>query len=167
MWYWFSSIIETSDHTRKTRPLSVCLTFKCIHGLAPHYLSNDVTMHVDIHGFDTRSAENMDLYIPRFTKEIYKRSFLYKGSSLWNKLPPRVKEFTSLNDFKHNLRLLSGWIHSRVYSSFYMYAYTIHYLDDVILSILSKASPMYSYPEHISILLWYCCVYVWFIYVCV
>ena len=56
--------------------------FKCFHGLAPHYLSNDVTMHVDIHGYDTRSAENMDLYIPRCTKGIYKRSILYKGSSL-------------------------------------------------------------------------------------
>ena len=70
--------------------------FKCIHGLAPHYLSNDVTMHVDKHGNDTRSAENMDLYISRCTKEIYKtKVFLHKGSSLWNKLPPWVKESTS------------------------------------------------------------------------
>ena len=84
------------------------LMFKCIHGLAPHYLSNDVTMHVDMHGYDTRSAENMDLYIPRCTKEIYKRSFSYKGSSLWNKLPTWVKESMSLNDFKHNYRLLNG-----------------------------------------------------------
>ena len=34
MWYWFSSIIETSDHARKTRPLSVCFNVKCIYGLA-------------------------------------------------------------------------------------------------------------------------------------
>ena len=88
--------------------------FKCIHGLAPHYLSNDVTMHFDIHGYDTKNAENMDLYIPRCTKEIYKRSFSYKGSSLWNKLPPYVKESTSLIDFKHNYRLLNGWIHIKV-----------------------------------------------------
>ena len=95
--------------TRQRRDYFLCvLMFKCIHGLAPHYLSNDVTMHVDIHGYDTRSAENMDLYIPRCAKEIYKRSFLYKGSSLWNKLPPWVKESTSLNDFKHNYRLLNG-----------------------------------------------------------
>ena len=98
---------------RERRDYFLCvLMFKCIHGLAPHYLSNDVTMHVDIHGYDTRSAENMDLYIPRCAKEIYKRSFLYKGSSLWNKLPPWVKESTSLNDFKHNHRLLNGWMHS-------------------------------------------------------
>ena len=62
---------------RRDRFLCV-LIFKCIHGLAPHYLRIDVTMHVDIHGYDTRSAENMDVYIPQSTKEIYKRSFLYK-----------------------------------------------------------------------------------------
>ena len=61
---------------RDRRDYFLCvLMFKCIHGLAPHYLSNDVTMHVDIHGYDPRSAENMDLYIPRCAKEIYKRSF--------------------------------------------------------------------------------------------
>ena len=43
----------------------------------------------------------------RFIKEV----FLYKGSSLWNKLPPWFKESTSLNDFQHNCRLLNGWIH--------------------------------------------------------
>ena len=84
---------------------------KCIHDLAPYYLSNDVTMHVDIHGYDTRGAENMDLYIPGCPKGIYERSILYKGSSLWNKLPPWVKESTSLNDFKQNFRFLDGWIH--------------------------------------------------------
>ena len=61
---------------RERRDYSLCvIMFKCIHGLAPHYLSNDVTMHVDIHGYDTRSAENMDLYIPRCAKEIYKIFF--------------------------------------------------------------------------------------------
>ena len=66
--------LKLSDHTRKTRLLFVCLIFKCIHSIAPHYLSNGVTVYVDtwIHGCDTRSAENMDLYIPRCTKEIYK-----------------------------------------------------------------------------------------------
>ena len=85
---------------RERREYLLCvLMFKCIHGLVPHYLSNDVTMHVDIHGYDTRSAENMDLFIARCTMEIYKRSFLYKGSSLWNKLPPWVKYSTPLSDF--------------------------------------------------------------------
>ena len=43
----------------------------------------------------------------RFIKDV----LLYKGTSLWNKLPPWVKKSTFLNDFKHNFRLLNGWIH--------------------------------------------------------
>ena len=62
---------------RERRDHFLCvLMFKSIHGLAPHYLSIDVTMHVDIHRYDTRSAENMDLYMPRCTQEIYKSFFV-------------------------------------------------------------------------------------------
>ena len=77
--------------------------FKCIHGLAPHYLSNDVTMVVEIHGYDTRSYENMDLYVPRCTKELCKRSFLYTGSMLWNDLPDVLKEATIVSTLVDNL----------------------------------------------------------------
>ena len=79
---------------RERRDYFLCvLMFKCIHGLAPRYLSNDVTMHVDIHGYDTRSAENMDLYIPRCTKEIYRRSFSYNGSSISCPVGQRIYVF--------------------------------------------------------------------------
>ena len=159
---------------RKRRDHFLCvLMFKCIHGLSPHYLSNDVTMHVDIHGYDTRSAENMYLYIPRCTKGIYKRSILFTGSSLWTKLPPWVKESTSWNNFKHNFRFLNGWIHPEFIVLFICtpISYPIPYLNAIILSILLTASPIDSYPALISILSWYCCFYVWFIfmnmYVCV
>ena len=65
--------------TRERRDYFLCvLMFKCIHGLAPHYSPNDVTMVIDIHGYDARSSENMDLYVPRCTKELCKHSFLYK-----------------------------------------------------------------------------------------
>ena len=35
---------------------------KAIHGLAPHYLCNDITMIVDVYGYNTRSLENVNLY---------------------------------------------------------------------------------------------------------
>ena len=101
----FSSIIETSDHTRKTRPLSVWF--------------------------------NVRMYS-------------------WPRTP-----------------LSEYWRHHayRVYSSFYMYAYIIPHLHAIILSILLTASPIYSYPELISILSWYCYFHVRFIfmnvYICV
>ena len=65
---------------REGRDYFLCiLVFKCIHGLATHYSCNDATMYIDINGYDSRNAENMDLYLPRCSREIYKRSFLYKG----------------------------------------------------------------------------------------
>ena len=30
-------------------------------------------MIVDVHGYNTRSSENMNLYVPKYTKEICKR----------------------------------------------------------------------------------------------
>ena len=95
---------------RERRDYFLCiLIFKCIHGIAPHYLCNDVIMYIDINGYDTRSAENMDLYLPRCSKEFYKRSFLYKDSSLWNQSRSCLKEYISITDFKRNYRLLYGW----------------------------------------------------------
>ena len=91
---------------RERRDFFLCIRmFKCIHGLAPHYLCNYITMYVAINGYDTRSA---DLYLPRCSREIYKRSFPYKGSSLWIQLPPYLKESISSIDFKRNYRLLYG-----------------------------------------------------------
>ena len=46
----------------------------------------------------------------RFIKDV----FSYEDSSLWKKLPPWVNESTSLNDIKHNYRLLNAWIHPNV-----------------------------------------------------
>ena len=95
---------------RERRDCFLCvLMLKCIHGLAPHYLSNDVTMVVDIHGYNTRSSENMDLYVPRCTKELCTCSFIYKGSMLWNDLPDILKESSSLDVFKTNYRFIIGW----------------------------------------------------------
>ena len=53
--------------------------FKYIHWRAPHYLSDDVTMHVDIHGFDKKKGFEYEII---FT-EIYDRSFCIMGSILY------------------------------------------------------------------------------------
>ena len=46
---------------RERRNYFLCvLMFKCIHGLAPQYLSKDVTIHVDMHGYGTIGAESRD-----------------------------------------------------------------------------------------------------------
>ena len=92
---------------RKDYFLSV-LMFKAIHGLTPHYLCNDVTMIVDVHDYNTRSSESMNLYVPKYSKEICKLRIAYKGSMLLNDFPEEVKESSSLYAFKSNYRFYSG-----------------------------------------------------------
>ena len=36
------------------------LMCRCIHGFTSNYTCNDVNIHFNIHGYDTRSGENMD-----------------------------------------------------------------------------------------------------------
>ena len=65
-------------------------------------------MIVDVHGYITRSSENMNLYVLKYTKEICKRSLAYKRSMLWNKLPDEVKGSSSLDAFKSYYRFYIG-----------------------------------------------------------
>ena len=65
-------------------------------------------MFVDVHGYNTRSSENMNLYVAKCTKEIYKRRFACKGSMLWNDLPDEVKDSSSLDAFKSNYLFYIG-----------------------------------------------------------
>lgn len=78
------------------------LIFKAIHGIAPSYLSDNITMNFDIIGYNTRSTNTMNVYIPRPNKEMYRNSLLYRGGMLWNSLPDYVKDSPSLDSFKRN-----------------------------------------------------------------
>ena len=77
------------------------LIFQSIHGLAPSYLSDRIIMKEDIRGYQPRDANVVDVYLPRVKKEIYKKSLMFLGGTLWNSLPPPVKNSTSLNIFKN------------------------------------------------------------------
>ena len=67
------------------------LMLKSIHGLAPTYLSDSIVMQADINEYDTRGAQNRNVYQPRPRIEKYKNSFLYMAGELWNALPPSVE----------------------------------------------------------------------------
>ena len=53
--------------------------FKAIHEIAPNYLSDRIDMHFDTHGYGTREACAMNVYLPTVHKEIYKSIFLIFG----------------------------------------------------------------------------------------
>jgi hypothetical protein len=79
------------------------LMFKCIHGMAPDYLSNEITMEIEIRNINTRSHD-MNVYIPFPNNEFSKKSLFYSAAKNWNDLPDEMKEITNIENFKQKLK---------------------------------------------------------------
>ena len=75
------------------------LMFKAIHGIAPHYLSDRIDMHFDIHGYNTREAGSMNVYLPAVHKEIYTNSFFIFGWQTLEWTARFCKEFYEYRNF--------------------------------------------------------------------
>ncbi len=55
----------------------------------------------EVHGRNTRSAANCDLYVPLARhKEVYRQSLGYIGARAWNNHDPRIRECSTVNAFK-------------------------------------------------------------------
>ena len=79
------------------------LTYKCLHGLAPSYLSSLLKPYKPTRLL--RSSDQDLLEEPHFRTETYgKRSFSASAPRLWNKLPKEVKSAKSLDVFKSKLK---------------------------------------------------------------
>ena len=74
--------------------------FKCIHGIAPDRLCNEIEMVFDRHGVNTRNANSLKVTVPKPNLECFKRSFKYAGAQVWNSLPDDLHNAPSLNNFK-------------------------------------------------------------------
>ena len=79
---------------------TLVLVYKCLNGLAPEYLSSQITLMCN----NTRSAATYNVVVPFPHTEMFKRSFSYSGPTLWNKLPVSIKEAQSLGIFKSLLK---------------------------------------------------------------
>ena len=76
------------------------LMYKSIHGLAPNYLCNEITMEIEVSNRTSRHINENDVHMPNAYLEITKNAFSCKGPYVWNKLPNYIKECTSLTSFK-------------------------------------------------------------------
>ena len=83
----------------------LCYVFKCLHGLAPSYLSDLIV---------TRRVDGLYLDIPRSLTKIGERAFSRVGPRLWNALPNDVRLIENLDRFKSQLKHL-------LFSSFTQY----------------------------------------------
>jgi hypothetical protein len=79
------------------------LMFKCIHGMAPEYLCNQVTMEIEVRNVNTRSHD-MNVYIPFPNNEISKKSLFYSSAKNWNSLSAETKEIFTIDNFKRHMK---------------------------------------------------------------
>jgi len=74
--------------------------FKTIRGDAPEYLRSSFTFASDIHARLLRSSSNFQLYTPKPHLEIYRNTFVFLCSSVWNSLPSCIHNSNSVQHFK-------------------------------------------------------------------
>ena len=81
----------------------IIITFKCIHGLAPAYLSELVTFHLPSRPL--RSQDLALLHNPRTHKKYCgDRSFAKAAPTLWNRSPGSLRNTDKLDKFKRDLK---------------------------------------------------------------
>ena len=83
------------------------LTYKCLHGLAPDYMSRFCTLLTSVPGRPLlRSADANKLLVPRScTAGFGPRSFGYSGPTAWNDMLAHLRNLDiSLSDFRQLLK---------------------------------------------------------------
>ena len=85
------------------------LTFKCMNGLVPPYLSTMFTLRSEVHNRSTRNCDK--LQIPKCRTTLAQQAFYYRAVQIWNSLPKDITDLNSIKRFKHELksRLTLSW----------------------------------------------------------
>ena len=80
------------------------LMFKCIHGLAPKYLSDLV---VSVHNRELRLSTQNKLPVSHYrTSQTHASSFSSMGPRLWNSLPQQIRDIQAITIFKRDIKTL-------------------------------------------------------------
>ena len=74
--------------------------FKAVNHLMPKQINDFFIPLASQHSYQTRSMTNGNLYMPTSQLSIEQRALNYKGSKLWNEIPPEIRNAPSLNSFK-------------------------------------------------------------------
>ena len=74
--------------------------FKTIRGNALENQRTSFTFATDIHAILLRSSSSFQLYTPKPHLEIYRKTFVFSGSSNWNSLPSYIQNSNSVQHFK-------------------------------------------------------------------
>lgn len=91
-----------NDFVERRDFMASCLIYKCVYGIAPHYLCDNVLYTSDVNERVTRYNNGINLYTacPRLDK--YKQSLFYWGAQIWNCLKNDTRECKTIQSFKRN-----------------------------------------------------------------
>ena len=78
----------------------VLMIYKCLHNLAPPYLSAELVSPSQIHEHFTRITTSGELSIPKFQTDCYKHSPIVSSLRSWNSLDRLIREADSAFRFK-------------------------------------------------------------------
>ena len=68
------------------------IVYKCLHGLAPSYLTDDCVLVSSVAGRrPLRSADTRTRYVPRTRTAIGAKNFAVAGPRVWKSLPPELR----------------------------------------------------------------------------
>ena len=101
------------------------MMYKCINKLAPDYLADKFVQRSHIHNRNTRSRNQLD--IPRCRISTGQRSFVYRGTQLWNSLSYDVRTAKCPKVFKR--RWLIFYCHLNNFTHFMHYSFTVFQLS--------------------------------------
>ena len=73
--------------------------YKTVCGNAPDYLINDLVFTSEIHSRLLRSSSNFLLYTPRPNTELFRNSFNFSGTSIWNAIPEYIKTASAVKHY--------------------------------------------------------------------
>jgi hypothetical protein len=103
-------IITESDYNIRSSDILTSLNWtnletrrtKTVNNMVPSYLSGKFTSTSMIHEHNLRGY-NHKLYVPRPLTESLKKSFSYRGATLWNDIPVELTRVQSLAEFKSKI----------------------------------------------------------------
>jgi hypothetical protein len=78
------------------------LVYRCLNGTAPVYLSNMLCIKTSV--YSLRSVDGSSLEVPRTRTKIAERSFHVIGPKWWNALPLDIKNSSTEDIFRRNLK---------------------------------------------------------------
>ena len=77
------------------------MVYKSLNNICPQYMK-DMLSHQTNTNYNMRSTSQGKLSVPKVNVEMFRKSFVYSASHLWNQLPQHLKHADSLRKFKQS-----------------------------------------------------------------